>query len=124
MATWLPLVTRLRNIAEHAVVDTEDDPFTHARTTNANILERLLIAPYWVHFTASTTSSCMCRAINLERMHKLLMAKGYAQRMRIAPGYVPCCAKLRPPDTHPFPDARSAVRDPSTQLRDKRAQAP
>ena len=45
MATWLPLVTRLRNIAEHACVNTQDDPFTHARTTLANVLERLFIAP-------------------------------------------------------------------------------
>ena len=50
MATWFPLVTRLRNIAEHACVDTKEDPFSHARTTKANILERLFIAPYWVHF--------------------------------------------------------------------------
>lgn len=87
MATWLPLVTRLRNIAEHAVVGTEDDPFTHARTTKANILERLLIAPYWVHYHGEHHVFMHVPCFNLERMHKLLMAKGYAERMRIAPSY-------------------------------------
>ncbi|HVY03064.1 MAG TPA: fatty acid desaturase family protein, partial [Caulobacterales bacterium] len=52
MATWFPLVTRLRNIAEHACVDTREDPFSHARTTKANLIERLLIAPFWVHHHA------------------------------------------------------------------------
>ena len=41
MATWFPLVTRLRAMGEHAMVNTQDDPFTHARTTLANPIERL-----------------------------------------------------------------------------------
>ncbi len=87
MATWLPLVTRLRNIAEHACVGTEADPFTHARTTRANIFERLLIAPYWVHFHGEHHVFMHVPCYRLERMHKMLMAKGYAARMRIAEGY-------------------------------------
>jgi fatty acid desaturase len=51
MATWLPLVSRLRNIAEHAlIVENSTDPLRHARTTHANWLERALIAPYWVNY--------------------------------------------------------------------------
>src|SRR4030088_1730008 len=50
MATWLPLVTRVRNIAEHACTSTGPDPFSQARTTHANAIERLLIAPYWVNY--------------------------------------------------------------------------
>src|SRR5690606_17855291 len=42
MATWFPLVTRLRNIAEHACVGAGADPLSHARTTYANPIERLL----------------------------------------------------------------------------------
>jgi fatty acid desaturase len=42
MATWLPLVTRIRNIAEHACTSTGEDPFSQARTTLANPIERLL----------------------------------------------------------------------------------
>jgi fatty acid desaturase len=87
MATWFPLVTRLRNIAEHACVDTRDDPFSHARTTKANILERLFIAPYWVHYHAEHHVFMHVPCYHLERLHRLLMQKGYAPRMTIAPGY-------------------------------------
>ena len=45
MATWLSLVTRIRNIAEHACTSTGEDPFSHARTTLAGPIERLFIAP-------------------------------------------------------------------------------
>lgn len=88
MATWLPLVTRLRNIAEHACVNTQDDPFTHARTTLANVLERLFIAPYWVHFHGEHHVFMHVPCYRLERLHKSLMDKGYWSRMHIAPGYV------------------------------------
>ena len=87
MATWLPLVTRLRNIAEHACVNTKDDPFTHARTTLANPIERLLIAPYWVHFHAEHHVFMHVPCYRLERMHRMLMEKDYWSRMQIAPGY-------------------------------------
>ena len=87
MATWLPLVTRLRNIAEHAVVNTKDDPFTHARTTLANPLERLFIAPYWVHFHGEHHVFMHVPCYRLERMHRMLMNKGYWSRMRIAGSY-------------------------------------
>jgi fatty acid desaturase len=87
MATWLPLVTRLRNIAEHACVNTEADPFTHARTTLANVFERLFIAPYWVHYHGEHHVFMHVPCYRLERLHALLMEKGYWSRMRIAPGY-------------------------------------
>jgi len=88
MATWLPLVTRLRNIAEHACVNTEPDPFTHARTTLANVFERLFIAPYWVHYHGEHHVFMHVPCYRLERLHALLMDKGYWSRMRIAPGYL------------------------------------
>ena len=88
MATWLPLVTRLRNIAEHAVVDTREDPFSHARTTLANPLERLLIAPFWVHFPGEHHVFMHVPCYRLERMHLMLMEKDYWSRMQISQGYL------------------------------------
>src|SRR5690606_16692853 len=88
MATWFPLVTRLRNIAEHACVDTREDPFTHARTTFANAFERLFIAPYWVHYHAEHHVFMHVPCYRLERLHNTLMDKGYWSRMQIAPGYL------------------------------------
>ena len=50
MATWYPMITRLRNIAEHAcIAKNEPDPLRHARTTTANLVERAFIAPYYVN---------------------------------------------------------------------------
>ncbi|MBY0563330.1 MAG: fatty acid desaturase family protein [Hyphomonadaceae bacterium] len=87
MATWFPLVTRLRNIAEHAVVETREDPFSHARTTLANPLERLFIAPYWVHYHGEHHVFMHVPCYRLERLHAALMDKGYWSRMTIASGY-------------------------------------
>lgn len=97
MATWLPLVTRLRNIAEHACVTARaDDPFTHARTTLANPLERLLIAPFWVHFHAEHHAFMHVPCYRLERMHRVLMDKGYWSRMKLADGYVSVLREAAP----------------------------
>jgi fatty acid desaturase len=87
LATWFQFVTRIRNIAEHAVVNTQDDPFTHARTTLANPIERLLVAPYWVHFHGEHHVFMHVPSYRLERLHRMLMDKGYWSRMRIAGGY-------------------------------------
>jgi fatty acid desaturase len=96
MATWLPLVTRLRNIAEHAVVATKEDPFSHARTTLAGPLERLFIAPYWVHYHGEHHVFMHVPCYNLQRLHSMLMAKGYRPRMIIAPSYAAVLAQAAP----------------------------
>ncbi len=55
LATWYQLISRIRNIAEHAVVPDNDDPLRNTRTTYANPLERLLLAPYWVNLSPRTS---------------------------------------------------------------------
>ena len=88
MATWFPLVTRLRNIAEHALVaKNEPDPLRHARTTRANLIERALIAPYWVNYHAEHHMFMHMPCWSLPKAHKLLTAKGTTQGMEMAPGY-------------------------------------
>ncbi|HYW58158.1 MAG TPA: fatty acid desaturase family protein [Polaromonas sp.] len=88
MATWLPLVSRLRNIAEHALIDQNGtDPLRHARTTHANLLERLFIAPYWVNYHCEHHMFTQIPCWNLPRAHKLLKAKGVLGRMEMQPGY-------------------------------------
>jgi len=88
MATWFPLVTRIRAMGEHAMVNTQEDPFTHARTTLANPIERLLIAPFWVHYHCEHHCFMYVPCYNLEKAHNLLMEKGFRERMRITKGYV------------------------------------
>jgi fatty acid desaturase len=45
LLTWMMVITRIRNIAEHAVVPDSDDPLRNTRTTEVNALERMFIAP-------------------------------------------------------------------------------
>ena len=88
MATWLPLVSRLRNIAEHAlIVENSTDPLRHARTTHANWLERALIAPYWVNYHCEHHMFTHIPCWNLSAAHRLLASKGVTQRMEVQPGY-------------------------------------
>ena len=88
MATWLSLVTRIRNIAEHACTSTGEDPFSHARTTRANPIERLLIAPYWVNYHAEHHLFMYLPCYRLPEAHRLLIEKGLIRRMEVRPGYL------------------------------------
>jgi fatty acid desaturase len=88
-ATWLPMVTRLRNIAEHACVPkNEPDPLRHARTTLANALERAFIAPYYVNYHCEHHMFMHVPCYNLPRAHRLLVKKGVWDGMLSAPGYL------------------------------------
>jgi fatty acid desaturase len=88
MATWLSLVTRIRNIAEHACTSTGEDPFSHARTTLANPIERALIAPYWVNYHAEHHLFMYLPCYRLLEAHRLLLEKGLIKRMEVRPGYL------------------------------------
>ena len=88
MATWLSLVTRIRNIAEHACTSTGEDPFSHARTTLANPIERALIAPYWVNYHAEHHLFMYLPCYRLPEAHRLLVEKGLIKRMEVRPGYL------------------------------------
>lgn len=88
LATTFQLFLRVRNIAEHACTTTgSDDPFTHARTTYANILERSTVAPYWVNFHSEHHLFMGVPCYHLPRAHMLLGLGGYHQRMTITKSY-------------------------------------
>lgn len=87
LATSFPLFLRIRNIAEHACTATGADPFSHARTTYANWLERALVAPYWVSYHAEHHLFMGVPCYHLPKAHGMLLTKGYATRMTIAKGY-------------------------------------
>lgn len=87
MATWFPLVTRLRNIAEHAVTPDPADPMRHARTTRASLIERALIAPYWVNYHCEHHMFMYLPCWSLPAAHRLLDRKGVTARMEVKTGY-------------------------------------
>ena len=92
-ATWFPLITRIRNIAEHAVVPDNDDPLRNARTTYAGPLMRLFLAPYWVNYHTEHHLHMWVPCYKLPKMHRLLKARGLAERMEIQPDYWTVLAK-------------------------------
>jgi fatty acid desaturase len=93
-ATWLPMVTRLRNIAEHAnVAQGEPDPLRHARTTHASPIERALLAPYWVNYHCEHHMFMAVPCYNLPRVHGRLKAQGVTRKMLTAPSYLDVLAQ-------------------------------
>lgn len=87
LATTFPLFLRIRNIAEHACTPTDSgDPFSHARTTRANWIERATVAPYWVNYHSEHHLFMGVPCTALPRVHALLAADHHA-KMTIAPGY-------------------------------------
>jgi fatty acid desaturase len=89
LATTFQLFLRIRNIAEHACTTTgSDDPFTHARTTYANLVERTTVAPYWVNYHSEHHLFMGVPCYNLPKAHALLLAEGMDKRMTISGGYL------------------------------------
>jgi fatty acid desaturase len=88
LATTFQLFLRVRNIAEHACTTTgSEDPFTHARTTYANLIERTTVAPYWVNFHSEHHLFMGVPCYHLHRAHALLGKGGFHDRMTIAGSY-------------------------------------
>jgi len=87
MATWFPFVTRIRNIAEHACVEVTEDPLGHARTTVPSWWERLLIAPYWVHYHSEHHAFMHLPCYRLPKAHEMMQEKGYGERIPTARSY-------------------------------------
>ena len=89
MMTWLPLVFRIRNIAEHALITkNQPDPLRQARTTQANLLERILVAPYWVNYHCEHHMFTSVPCWNLARAHRMLRRRGATSAMEVQPGYL------------------------------------
>ncbi|HYM04282.1 MAG TPA: fatty acid desaturase family protein [Stellaceae bacterium] len=87
MMTWYQLVSRIRNIAEHAVVPDNDDPLRNTRTTLAGPLVRLLLAPYRVNYHLEHHLLPGTPCWRLPQVHRRLLAKGYGARMELRRGY-------------------------------------
>jgi fatty acid desaturase len=89
LATTFQLFLRVRNIAEHACTTTgSDDPFTHARTTYAGLIERTTVAPYWVNYHSEHHLFMGVPCYHLPHAHALLGNDGYHTRMTIEPDYL------------------------------------
>jgi fatty acid desaturase len=88
LLTWQMVITRIRNIAEHAVVPDSSDPLRNTRTTRAGFLERLFIAPYYVNYHLEHHLLFYVPCYNLPRVHEILSRSEHAGRMEVQPNYL------------------------------------
>jgi fatty acid desaturase len=83
LLTWYQLVTRIRNIAEHAVVPDNDDPWRNTRTTLAGPLARLVLAPYRVNYHLEHHLFPFAPCWRLPRLHRHLLTHCHGPRMEL-----------------------------------------
>jgi fatty acid desaturase len=95
LLTWHMLVTRIRNIAEHALV-ADADPWRVARTTQANWLARAFLAPYYVNYHAEHHLMLYVPCYRLPKMHRLLRDAGLTAKLESAPDYSSVLAMAAP----------------------------
>jgi len=100
LLTWMMVITRIRNIAEHAVVPDSNDPLRNTRTTRAGFLARAFIAPYYVNYHLEHHLLFYVPCYNLPRVHAILSRGPCAARMEVQPGYAAVLrlATARPAD--------------------------
>lgn len=87
LLTWYQVITRIRNIAEHAVVGDHDDPLRSTRTTRAGWLARMTVAPYWVNYHLEHHLVVATPCWKLPRLHRWLIEAGHGAQMELASGY-------------------------------------
>jgi fatty acid desaturase len=91
VAAWFTtnsLVTRIRSIAEHAMVPDPADDLRNTRTTLARWWERLLLAPNRVNYHLEHHLLMTVPHYHLPRMHRLLRERGALDGACITNGYL------------------------------------
>ncbi len=87
LLTWYQVISRIRNIAEHAVVGNNDDRLRNTRTTLANWGMRMVLAPYWVNYHLEHHLFVFTPCWKLPAAHRILIEQGFGPRMELAGGY-------------------------------------
>jgi fatty acid desaturase len=88
MFTWLVLIMRIRSIAEHHAIDEPQTAYPRTRTTHANLLERILIAPKNVNYHIEHHFFPSVPFYRLPELHALLMSKpGYCEGAHMTQTY-------------------------------------
>jgi len=87
LLTYYQVITRVRNISEHAVVPDNNDDFRNARTTHANWLARALLAPYFVNYHLEHHLMMFIPCYRLPQARQVFLAHGHGGHMESQPGY-------------------------------------
>ncbi len=86
-ATTFSLFVRIRSIAEHGMTETTVDPLRNTRTTQANVLARLTVAPHHVNYHLEHHLLPKVPHYRLRELHALLVARGAYAEATSAGGY-------------------------------------
>jgi fatty acid desaturase len=87
---WLTtntLVTRIRSIAEHAMVPDPSDPLRNTRTTLASWWERLFLAPNRVNYHLEHHLLMTVPHSKLPKLHRMLAERGLLDGALVTRGY-------------------------------------
>ncbi len=86
----MPLVSRIRQVAEHAAVpDLEHpDPRLNTRTVYDNPLSRLLLCPHGVNYHLEHHLLASVPIYRLRALHRLLLERGYYEGVGFPRGYL------------------------------------
>lgn len=79
------LLLRLRSLAEHACTEAVDDAFRNTRTTRANWLARMTVAPMCVNYHIEHHFMASVPYYRLPQLHRLLRERGV---LDVTPGYL------------------------------------
>ena len=84
------LITRIRQIAEHAAVPDHFDPDIrlNTRTIYINRLEALLVAPHGLNFHLEHHLMATVPIYRLRELHQILLEKGYYEGIEFPKGYL------------------------------------
>jgi fatty acid desaturase len=85
--TTYSLVTRIRSIAEHAMIPDPSDELRNTRTTVVRWWERLLMAPNHVNYHLEHHLMVTVPHYNLPRLHRLLRDRGVLDDACLTRGY-------------------------------------
>ncbi|WP_300559226.1 fatty acid desaturase family protein [Limnohabitans sp. Rim8] len=88
LLTWYQVISRVRNIAEHAVVGDNHDRLRNTRTTLTHWGMRMVLAPYWVNYHLEHHLFVFTPCWKLPAAHRMLIEQGLGPRMELATGYV------------------------------------
>src|SRR5207244_6391810 len=106
LLTWMMVITRIRNIAEHAVVPDPDDPLRNTRTTEVTLVERIFIAPYFVNYHLEHHLLFYVPCYNLPKLHAIPTSGPHAARLEVPQGYLKVLRlATRRPDAEDRPGA-------------------
>jgi len=95
LLTWFQLVLRIRNIAEHGMTTRDGNVLTTARTTDANWLARVFLAPYWVNYHVEHHAYMYVPCYRLKAAHGFMRE----HPMERKPGYLAVLSHTLLPNT-------------------------